>query len=131
MRSFLKTNPLQDRKSKYGNLKTEYGGYVYMSKKEANYAMELDFRRKASKESERVISFERQVPFILQESFTDSTGVKHQKITYICDFVVTYGDGKVEVIDVKPSKDFQTNIYKLKKKMLLYKHRNIIFKEVY
>lgn len=129
-KNYLKTNPIQDRKSKYGNIKTEYNGTVFMSKKESKYAEQLDFLKKASKDHERVVSYEMQVPFVLQDAFVDSMGQKHAKITYVSDFVVTYADGRVEVHDVKPSTGFTTNIFKLKKKMLLYRHRNIIFKEI-
>lgn len=60
---YLKTNPRQDHRSKYGNLKTEYNGTVFMSKKEAHHAMLLDSLKKASEKKERVVSYEMQVPF--------------------------------------------------------------------
>jgi hypothetical protein len=128
---YLKTNPRQDRKSKYGNLKTEYNGYVYMSKKEAEWAMTLDSMKKAKDLKDRVISYERQVPFILLDAFVDSMGIRHNKITYVSDFVVTFADGRKEVQDVKPASNFTTNIYKLKKKMLLSRYRGILFKEIH
>lgn len=129
-KNYLKTNPIQDKKSKYGNIKTEYNGVVFMSKKESKYAEQLDFLKKASKDHERVVSYEMQIPFVLQDAFVDGMGEKHNKITYVSDFVVTYADGRVEVHDVKPSTGFTTNIFKLKKKMLLYRHKDIIFKEI-
>lgn len=107
-KGYLQTNPRQDRRSKYGNLKTEYNGYVYMSKKEANYAQELDFLMKAKNPKDRVVSFERQVPFQIIMN-----GVKIAK--YLCDFKVLYADGHTEIIDVK---GVRTNTYTLKKKLV-------------
>lgn len=107
-KNYLKTNPQQDRKSKYGNIKTEYNGTVFMSKKEANYAMELDLRKKAVKESDRVVSYEMQVPYKIV------VNGKHI-CKYLADFRVLYADGHTEVVDVK---GVRTNIYTMKKKLV-------------
>jgi hypothetical protein len=116
---YLKTNPRQDRKSKYGNLKTEYDGYVYMSKKEANYAQQLDYLKKAKDPRDKVISFERQVPFQIILN-----GVKICK--YMADFKVIFGDGHIEIIDVK---GVRTQTYRLKKKLVEAQY-GIVIKEV-
>ncbi len=117
--------------SKYHNIKTEYGGRSFMSKKEARYARTLDALKYAKDPKEKVVSYETQVPFLLQEKFIDNKGNKHQEIKYLADFVVKYKDGREEVIDIKASKGFTTDVYKLKKKMLLYKYTNINFREIY
>ncbi len=79
-----------------------------MSKKEAHYAMELDFRKKAVKPNERVVSYEEQVPF--------QVIMNEKKICkYLADFRVLYADGHIEIIDVK---GVRTNIYSLKKKLV-------------
>lgn len=108
IKNYLATNPRQDRRSKYGNLKTEYNGYVYMSKKEANYAQELDYLMKAKDLKEKVISFTRQVPFQVIMN-----GKKICK--YLADFKVIYADGHEEIIDVK---GVRTQMYSLKKKLV-------------
>ena len=108
IRQYLATNPVQDRKSKYGNLKTEYNGYVYMSKKEANYAQELDYRKKEKNIEKRVLNYEKQVPFQIILN-----GKKICK--YIADFKVFYACGRVEIIDVK---GVRSNVYILKKKLV-------------
>lgn len=113
--------------SKYRNVQTEYKGIKFMSKKEAEYAMQLDWQRKAKNPSERVVEWVPQVPFVLQEAFM-SNGKKIPAIKYIADFVVTYADGHKEVVDVK---GVATDIYRLKKKLLLYKYRDIDFKEIH
>lgn len=102
-------------------------GITFDSKKEMVYYQELLLRKKAKD----ITGFERQVPFVLQESFIDNAGKKHREIIYIADFILEYPNGKKEVQDIKASKGFTTALYKLKKKMLLYKHRDIIFKEIY
>lgn len=96
------------RKSKYGNEKTQFAGRLYDSKKEANYARELETRRKASKPSDRVVWVEYQIGYPIH--------IRGTRIcTYIADFRVRYGDGRIEVVDVK---GVRTAIYKLKKKMV-------------
>lgn len=70
-----------------------------------------------------VDNFERQQSFTLQPGFT--LGEKRiRAITYIADFVVTYRNGDVEVIDVKGR---ETPDFKLKKKLFMYVFRLPLF----
>lgn len=92
--------------SKYRNIQTEYNGFKYMSKKEAEYAMTLDSLKRATNKKDRVISFEKQIPFQIEIN-----GIKVFK--YIADFKVFYADDRVEIIDVK---GVRTDVYRLKKK---------------
>lgn len=108
MAEYLKTNPRQDHRSKYGNLKTEYNGTVFHSKKEAEYAKTLDWMKKITTPSDRVLRYDMQVPFQIIMN-----GIKIAK--YIADFKVFYADGSEEIIDVK---GVRTNIYVLKKKLV-------------
>jgi len=114
-------------KNKYGAKKTVYNGRTYDSKKEAEYSETLDRLKKAVNPADRVVDIEYQPAFTLQEAFTDKNGNKHRALTYKADFRVTYGDGRVEIVDVKGMK---TEVYKIKKKLLLYKFPDIDFKEV-
>lgn len=107
-KNYLKLNPRQNKKSKYGNLKTEYNGTVFMSKKEANYAKELDFCKKSHDKSSRVVSYEMQVPYQIILN-----GIKICK--YLADFKVLYADDRIEIVDVKGVK---TQTYRLKKKLV-------------
>lgn len=95
--------------NKYGNVWTEYNGVKYQSKKEANYARELDLRVRAH-DIER---YERQVRFPIE--------MNDVKIcTYICDFVV-YDKNGVSYIDVKGYRnpnDAAYKMYLLKKKLV-------------
>ncbi len=94
--------------SKYGNIKTEYNGNNFMSKREASYAQQLDLLKKAKNKADQVVSYEVQVPYQIE--------INGKKICkYLADFRVLYADGRVEVVDVK---GFRTSIYKLKKKMV-------------
>jgi len=113
-------------KSKYGNVKTFYNGVVYESKREADCARDLDTLKKAVGK-ERIESIERQVPFLLQNKFTDNTGTKHREIKYIADFKVKYTDGREAYVE---SKGMRTDVYKIKLKLLLYKYPDITFIEM-
>lgn len=93
--------------SKYRNVQTEYAGLKFMSKKEAEYAMQLDWQKKA-KGKDKVLEWVPQVPFQVVLN-----GIKICK--YIADFKVTYADGRVEIVDVK---GVRTDVYRLKKKLV-------------
>lgn len=115
------------RKSKYGNVKTIIDCHTFDSKKESEYYMIY----KSLVASGIICDLRLQPEFVLQEAFTDKLGVKHRAITYKADFAFfEWGTGEV-VVDCKSSKTFTTDVYKLKKKMLLFKYRDIIFREVY
>jgi len=112
--------------NKYSNKKTTYNGVVFDSSKEASYARQLDLLKNARDPENRVVSWDRQVKFLLQPAFVDNKGKSHQKIEYWADFKVLYADGHEEIIDVK---GFKTEIYLLKLKLLLYKYPDIDFRE--
>lgn len=63
---------------------------------------------------------QRQVRYELQPSYKIN-GKTIRKIEYIADHVY-YENGELVVEDVKPSKTFQTDVYKIKKKMFMYKY---------
>jgi hypothetical protein len=105
---YLKTNPRQEARSKYGNLKTEYNGVIFHSKKEAAYAQQLDFLKKVKGVNDRVVDYDMQVPFQVVLN-----GIKICK--YLADFKVRYADGRTEIVDVKGVK---TQTYRLKKRLV-------------
>ena len=106
--------------NKFKNKKTEIDGIKFDSEMESHYYLYL----KELKEEGVVVDFELQPSFILQEGFIKD-GKKIRPITYQADFNVTYIDEHIEVIDVKGK---MTEEFKLKRKMLLYKYRDINFK---
>lgn len=72
------------------------------------------------KRRDDVESFELQVPYELMPGYEiERAGKKKriQGISYVADFVVTYKDGRTEVIDVKGRDNYQTDVFKLKRKM--------------
>lgn len=108
--------------NKYRAKKTVIDGITFPSQKEGDYYCELKMLRMAGE----VIDFERQVTFELQPKFKHA-GKTERAIKYIADFVVHYKDGRTVVVDVKGDK---TDVYRIKRKMLLYKHPDMIFEEV-
>ena len=108
--------------SKYNARKTTIDGITFDSKKEAEFYCEL----KLYKQAGYITQIERQVAYELQPAFRYE-GKAERAIRYVADFRVTYSDGHVEVIDVKGAR---TPEYKLKRKLLLFRHPDMIFKEV-
>lgn len=106
--------------AKYFNHKTIYNGRVYDSKKEAKRAYELEMLQRAG----LISNLEKQKVFELQPSFKIN-GKTERAITYLADFVYIK-DGKTIVEDTK---GFKTDVYKIKRKLLLYKYPDIIFVE--
>lgn len=98
-----------------------FRGVLFDSKKEMLRFIAL----LSEEESGSISDLKCQMPFVLQDKFTDSEGRKIREITYIADFVYIR-DGKTIVEDVKGVK---TRDYILKKKMFKFKYRDLIFKE--
>ena len=74
------------------------------------------------------ISYVRCQPkYLLQKSFVDKRLIKHQAIYYIADFEYKDKIHNWEIV-VEDTKGFRTDVYKLKKKLLLKKY-NVWFLE--
>lgn len=108
--------------SKYKSRKTKVDNILFDSIAEANYYNRLKLLQKAGE----VRCFEIQPTYILQEGYKRGNR-KVQPITYKADFLVTYADGRNELIDVKGMK---TEVYKMKKKMLEYRYPDLEIIEV-
>lgn len=119
-------NPItKEKQSKYKNKKVVIDGIKFDSQKEGNRYKELKLMEKSG-----IISDLRlQVKFELQPGFK-LNGKTIRAINYIADFVYITKENEEVVEDVKPSKNFQTDVYKLKKKLFEYKYK-IEIKEVY
>lgn len=96
---------------KYRNIPTIYNGRRYASKKEANYAGQLDMMRLAEKPENRVVVWFPQVPFRFR------CGTK-----MIVDFLICYADGRWELHDTKGGQATKTQVYRIKKKMLKHEY---------
>lgn len=108
--------------NKYKNNKVEYDGIIFDSKKEAQRYAELKLLERVGK----IKNLKRQVPFTLIPKILDQNGkVIQRACKYYADFVYQL-NGKLVVEDVK---GVRTQVYKIKKKLMLYQH-NIIIKEI-
>lgn len=123
--------PKKPSKPKYRNIKVTYNGMTFDSTKEKNYYLILKDREHRGE----IHDLKLQVPYELQPSY-ELNGKKIRNIVYIADFVYMENiKGEIPisrevVADVKPSKNYQTTEYKLKKKMFGYKY-GVEIKELY
>lgn len=124
----VKNNFLKDMvktTSKYGSKKVIIDGIKFDSKKEGKRYLELKLLEKANE----IKNLELQKVFELQPSFKKN-GKTYRKITYKADFCYfSIKENKYICEDVK-SPATKTQVYMIKKKMLLYKYENIEFREV-
>lgn len=75
-------------------------------------------------ESGVLVTCELQVPYELQPKFSHDNRTV-QPIKYVADFVLTYADGKREVIDTKGCPD---SVATLKRKMFWYHYPDVTYK---
>ena len=114
-----KTISNADKRSKY-NAKKSSG---YDSKKEAKRADELWKLQLGG----FISDLHKQVPFVLQEAFSyfdhdKGKEVSIRAVIYIADF--TYFDKEKNLNVIEDTKGFKTDIYMLKKKLLLHQLKN-------
>lgn len=118
---YARGNVNANTKSKYHSTKQILDGHVFASKKEAARYAELKLLERAG-----IISdLELQKRFELIPSQRMDGKVIERSCYYICDFAY-YRDGEQIVEDAKGMK---TEVYKIKKKLMLYKY-GITIKEV-
>lgn len=112
----------QQSKSKYNARETEIDGIKFDSKLEAEHYASLKLLERAGV----IKNLKLQPRFLLQDGFTYN-GHKERKIEYVADFQYER-DGKTIVEDAK---GMRTEVYKLKRKLFLYKYGGKIeFREV-
>ena len=113
-----KTSPVSKEKkpSKYKNKRVKIDGHYFDSIRESKYYEELKLRLMAGD----ILGFCLQPKFILSGS-----------ISYKPDFIVWNIDGTTEIIDVKASEHFKTDVYKLKKKLFKEKYPHLEIIEIY
>jgi hypothetical protein len=119
----MKKNKYNVDNTKKGKASRTVNGHLFMSKKESERYREL---LKLEKEG-AISELELQPKFILQLGFVDAMGEKHREIAYIADF--RYQDNKTKEIIVEDVKGMKTDIYKIKKKLLLYAYQDFRFIE--
>lgn len=108
--------------NKYSNEKFEYKGMKFDSKAEFHYYLLLEDRQRKGE----IRDLQRQVVFELQPAFRDSEGRAIRAIKYIADFVYYDTDtGKRHIVDVKGSKAMETEVFKIKAKIMAYQGNEI------
>ena len=100
--------------SKYGNKRVVKNGEQYRSKREAARHFELLLLQRAGK----VENLNREVPFVLAPSVRYSGKRATPALRYYADFVYTVGGVQV----VEDAKGMKTDVYKLKKHLMLSVH---------
>lgn len=113
------------KRSKYGNKKVVIDGVKFDSILESKYYLLL----KELEGKDLVSNIELQPVFLLQDKFTDSNGLSHRRIDYKADF--RYYDKVVNECIVVDTKGLITDVYKLKKKLFLFKYPEVNFMEIY
>ena len=108
--------------SKYGNEPIVIDGVRFQSKKEAHRWQELRLLERAGE----ISVLQRQVPYVVCEKCTTRTGKTQAARKYIADFVYKDKQGRTVVEDAK---GYRTDVYKLKKALMLWLH-GIEIKEV-
>lgn len=102
---------------KYHNVKCEYKGIKFDSKKERDYYIILENYEKRG----LITDLKRQVKFELQPSYKIGNETI-RSISYYADF--TYKkDDKLVVVDVKSPATRKDKVYILKKKLFMYKYK--------
>jgi hypothetical protein len=109
--------------NKYGNKQTKIDGYTFDSKNEARRYLELKMLVKAREITNLIVH----PTYELQEAFKDTTGAHNRAIYYESDF--EYTDLKKKDIVVEDVKGMKTEVYKLKRKLFLYKYPTYRFIE--
>ena len=115
---------INHRQNKYRNQKTITDGKVFDSRKEAMRYHELKLLEKAGE----IKDLELQPRFTLLPSFRRD-GKTIRKIEYVADFQYKEADGTKIVEDVKSEITRKNPVYRLKKKLLLYKYKDIVLLE--
>jgi len=105
--------------SKKGKEKRTYNGEVYDSLTELQFLKE--FIEPKVKTGE-IVKWERQIPYVLQEKFTNFEGKTILPIKYIADYVVHWENDTFTVFDVKGNPDATS---KVKRKLFWCVYPNI------
>jgi hypothetical protein len=111
-------------KNKYNNKKTVINDIEFDSKKEAKRYTELKILERGGVITKLIM----QPRFLLQDGFWDFRHKKHRAIEYWADF--QYYDHEKRATIVEDVKGMKTDVYKLKKKLFLYKYPELVFVEI-
>lgn len=103
--------------TKYKSKKIEIDWIKFDSKIEWKYYLFL----KNKKEKWEIKDFKIQPKYLLIDKF-EKNWKKYRALYYIADFLITYNDWELEVIDIK---GMATETAKVKRKLFEYKYKNL------
>jgi len=95
------------RKRKYGNIKAEADGMIFASRRERGRWMDLRLEEKAG----AIKDLKRQVVYPLAVN-----GIT------VCDYIADFVYERSGALVVEDAKGYQTNVYRIKKKLMLAVH---------
>ena len=110
-------------RNKFNAKRKEIDGHKFPSLKEASYY--LQFKDMLAKGE--ISDLQLQPQYELLPSFRDNKGKLERAITYKPDFLLTYPDGRLVVVEVK---GFKTKDYIMRRKLFKHKYSMIEFWEV-
>lgn len=105
------------RGPKFGNRKVVNEDGKFDSEKEYRVFQMLQLARAAREPAQRVVKIDRQSRY---EVIDKQPG--ERAVFYVADFVVTYADQRVEVIDAKSAITRINRVYVLKRKLMLSRY---------
>jgi hypothetical protein len=109
--------------NKYKNKKVVIDGITFASRAESQRYLDL----KEMQARGSISSFTIQERLLLQKPF-EKDNKKYREIQYIADFKVVEKDGTIWIEDVKGSQGFQTDLFKVKWKLAVYKYPEYKFR---
>lgn len=105
--------------SKYGNRKTEVDGIIFDSKHEAERYAELKLLEKAGE----IRDLKLQEKFCLVPTIEgEGRKIAQRAVYYLADFTYWERNGKYWKRVVEDAKGVRTDVYKLKKKLMRWRH---------
>lgn len=111
----------KEKTNKYNAQKIESDGIEFDSKFEAQKWQELKMLERIGV----IKDLQRQVRFILQDSYINNKGEKVRPISYIADFC--YFDTKKKQNIVMDTKGLETEVFRIKKKLFENRYRDYLF----
>jgi hypothetical protein len=121
----MKPFKLKKKRQRYPHKITFVDGIKFHSKDEARRYKELIILEK----TEEIQNLILQPRFLIQEPYV-YRGAKVRKAEYVADFMYNNLKGEVIVEDVKSDHTAKDELYRLKKKLMLFRNMGVIFKEV-
>ena len=106
-------------KSKYNAKKVMIDDIIFDSINESKFYLYCLYLRAQKK----LTDFSMQQEYELLPAYTNHDGKKIRKISYLADFVLTYPDDSIHVIDIK---GMETPVFKIKKKLFEFKYPYIL-----